>query len=35
MPAAKGGATRLISEDLNSGQTVMEVRIENPFMAIP
>lgn len=28
--AAKGGATRLISEDLNSGQTIMGVRIENP-----
>jgi len=33
--AAKGGATRLISEDLNSGQTVMGVAIENPFAAIP
>jgi predicted nucleic acid-binding protein len=32
--AAKGGATRLISEDLNSGQTVMGVLIENPFAAI-
>src|SRR3989442_13878172 len=33
--AVKGGATRLISEDLNSGQTVMGVRIENPFVVIP
>src|SRR6266568_5399650 len=33
--AAKGGATRLISEDLNSGQTVMGVLIENPFVVIP
>ena len=33
--AAKSGATRLISEDLNSGQTVMGVLIENPFAAIP
>jgi len=29
--AAKGGAARLISEDLNAGQTIMGVRIENPF----
>jgi predicted nucleic acid-binding protein len=33
--AAKGGATRLLSEDLNSGQTVMGVVVENPFAAIP
>lgn len=33
--AAKGGARRLISEDLNSGQSVMGVLIENPFAAIP
>jgi len=33
--AAKGGAARLISEDLNSGQSVMGVLIENPFAAIP
>jgi len=33
--AAKGGAMRLISEDLNSGQTVMGVLIDNPFAAIP
>jgi predicted nucleic acid-binding protein len=32
--AAKGGATRLISEGLNSGQTIMGVLIENPFAAI-
>jgi predicted nucleic acid-binding protein len=33
--AAKGGARRLISEDLNSGQSVVGVLIENPFTAIP
>lgn len=33
--AAKGGAMRLVSEDLNSGQTVMGVLIENPFAATP
>jgi predicted nucleic acid-binding protein len=32
--AAKGGAMRLLSEDLNSGQTVMGVLIDNPFAAI-
>jgi predicted nucleic acid-binding protein len=29
--AAKGGAKRLFSEDLNAGQTIMGVLIENPF----
>jgi predicted nucleic acid-binding protein len=29
--AVKGGAGRLLSEDLNAGQEVMGVRIENPF----
>ena len=29
--AAKAGATRLLSEDLNSGQIIAGVRIENPF----
>jgi predicted nucleic acid-binding protein len=33
--AAKGGAMRLVSEDLNSGQTVMGVLIDNPFAEIP
>jgi predicted nucleic acid-binding protein len=33
--AAKGGAARLISEDLNPGQTVLGIRIENPFAAAP
>jgi predicted nucleic acid-binding protein len=33
--AAKGGAMRLVSEDLDSGQTVMGVLIDNPFAAIP
>jgi predicted nucleic acid-binding protein len=32
--AAKGGAMRLLSEDLNAGQTVMGVLIDNPFAAI-
>jgi predicted nucleic acid-binding protein len=29
--AARAGATRLLSEDLNAGQTIAGVRIENPF----
>jgi predicted nucleic acid-binding protein len=29
--AAKAGATRLLSEDLNAGQNIAGVRIENPF----
>jgi predicted nucleic acid-binding protein len=33
--ASKGGAMRLVSEDLNSGQTVMGVLIDNPFAGIP
>ena len=33
--AARGGAARLLSEDLNAGQTVLGVRIENPFAPIP
>ncbi len=33
--AAKGGAVRLLSEDMNSGQTVLGVLIENPFAATP
>jgi predicted nucleic acid-binding protein len=33
--AARAGAARLVSEDLNAGQTVLGVRIENPFAAIP
>jgi hypothetical protein len=32
---AKGGVKPLPSEDLNSGQTVTGVLIENPFAAIP
>lgn len=31
--AARGGAVRVLSEDLNSGQIIMGVRIENPFAA--
>lgn len=29
--ARKAGATRILSEDLNSGQIIAGVRIENPF----
>ena len=29
--AAKCGASRILSEDLNAGQTIAGVRIENPF----
>jgi predicted nucleic acid-binding protein len=32
--AVKGGAGRLLSEDLNPGQEVMGVRIENPFTTL-
>lgn len=32
--AASGGATRVLSEDLNAGQTIMGVFIENPFATI-
>lgn len=32
--AIKSGATRLLSEDLNSGQTIAAVKIENPFARI-
>ena len=29
--AVKGGATRLLSEDLNDGQVIAGVVVENPF----
>ena len=29
--AARSGAVRLLSEDLNDGQTNADVRVENPF----
>jgi predicted nucleic acid-binding protein len=29
--ALKGGASRILSEDLNPGQTIAGIRIENPF----
>jgi len=29
--ALKSGATRILSEDLNAGQTIAGIRIENPF----
>lgn len=32
--AIKAGATRLLSEDLNAGQTISGVQIEDPFAAI-
>lgn len=32
--AIKSGADRILSEDLNAGQTISGVRIENPFAAI-
>jgi predicted nucleic acid-binding protein len=32
--ASKAGAARILSEDLNAGQTVAGVLIENPFAAI-
>lgn len=32
--AAKGGATRILSEDLNSGQRIAGIQIENPFVGI-
>jgi predicted nucleic acid-binding protein len=32
--AAKAGAERLLSEDLNAGQTIAGVLIENPFSAL-
>ncbi len=32
--AIKSGATRILSEDLNSGQTIAGIQIENPF-AVP
>jgi predicted nucleic acid-binding protein len=32
--ASKAGAARILSEDLNAGQTIAGVLIENPFVAI-
>jgi predicted nucleic acid-binding protein len=31
--ALKAGANRILSEDLNPGQTISGVRIENPFVS--
>ena len=31
--AARSGATRMVSEDLNAGQSIGGVRIENPFLS--
>jgi predicted nucleic acid-binding protein len=33
--AAKSGATRLLSEDLNPGQKIAGLSVENPFAAVP
>lgn len=33
--AVKGGATRLFSEDLNSGQNIFGILVQNPFETIP
>lgn len=33
--ARKAGAERILSEDLNAGQTIAGVRIENPFLEGP
>ena len=33
--AAKSGAAPLLSEDLNPGQKIAGLRIENPFAAVP
>ena len=32
--AAKSGATRILSEDLNSGQRIAGVLVENPFASV-
>jgi predicted nucleic acid-binding protein len=33
--AIRSGATRILSEDLNPGQTIAGIRIENPFSPLP
>jgi predicted nucleic acid-binding protein len=33
--AVRSGATRILSEDLNAGQRIADILIENPFAAIP
>src|SRR5579872_776678 len=33
--ALKSGATRIFSEDLNAGQVIAGIRIENPFVPAP
>ncbi len=33
--AAKSGAARILSEDLNAQQTIAGIRIENPFAQLP
>ncbi len=32
--AARSGATRILSEDLNAGQRIAGIRIENPFSGV-
>lgn len=33
--AASTGCTTVLSEDLNAGQTILGVKVENPFLAAP
>lgn len=33
--ALKSGANRILSDDLNAGQTIAGIRIENPFITTP
>jgi predicted nucleic acid-binding protein len=33
--AAKSGAVRILSEDLNAQQTIAGIRVENPFLRLP
>jgi predicted nucleic acid-binding protein len=33
--AVRSGATRILSEDLNAGQRIAGILVENPFAAIP
>ncbi len=33
--AVRSGATRILSEDLNAGQRIVGILIENPFVGIP
>lgn len=33
--ALKSGAARIVSEDLNAGQLITGIRVENPFASLP